>query len=430
MFAAHTSRRQARMPDLGRRDPTAGSPSARHAGPALRGGAQTAPLRGSALPRFRGGRLRRGHSAGHRERRGVRGRMRAGGRWGTRSRRRGPLARGGSAGVARAGRAERAHLGRHHGLLRGAHTGGGRLSATGRRAERRGRSQGPAYAAPALRAGSPAREGARRHPHARAPAAAADRSRRVARAGRVARPHRRSTRRAATDCRDPGGCAGEEPGRRAGGGPRRGARARLLHGHRVQPLCLRRAAPRRGRRALRHLAGPLRRSASRRRFLARSRRAGAAGMLTVALPKGRLQRPVLERFAAAAIVPEEEPGVSRRLIIPAGARARFVVLKDADAAELGRSLRVATKYPRLSGRWFARRGVPVDLVHLSGSVELAAVSGLTDAIVDLVESGRTLEENGLVVVDELLQVSARLVVNRAAYRLKVEELLPLLEKLA
>lgn len=210
-------------------------------------------------------------------------------------------------------------------------------------------------------------------------------------------------------------------------------------------------------------------------------------MITIALPKGRLQKPVLERFAAAGIRPDEEPGVSRKLIIPAGAAARFVILKDgdvplyvergaadlgvcgldqvlesgadlltpvdfgfgkcrlclaaprgsklasqaalADAAELGRSLRVASKYPRLSARWFARRGVPVDLVVLSGSVELAAVSGLTDAIVDLVESGRTLEENGLVVVDELLQVSARLVVNRAAYRLKVEELLPLLEKL-
>ena len=210
-------------------------------------------------------------------------------------------------------------------------------------------------------------------------------------------------------------------------------------------------------------------------------------MITIALPKGRLQKPVLERFAAAGIRPDEEPGVSRKLIIPAGAAARFVILKDgdvplyvergaadlgvcgldqvlesgadlltpidfgfgkcrlclaaprgsklaaqaalADAAELGRSLRVASKYPRLSARWFARRGVPVDLVALSGSVELAAVSGLTDAIVDLVESGRTLEENGLVVVDELLQVSARLVVNRAAYRLKVEELLPLLEKL-
>jgi ATP phosphoribosyltransferase len=210
-------------------------------------------------------------------------------------------------------------------------------------------------------------------------------------------------------------------------------------------------------------------------------------VITIALPKGRLQKPVLERFAAAGVRPDEEPGVSRKLIIPAGASARFVILKDgdvplyvergaadlgvcgldqvlesgadlltpidfgfgkcrlclaaprgsklasqaalSDAAELGRSLRVATKYPRLSAGWFARRGVPVDLVALSGSVELAAVSGLTDAIVDLVESGRTLEENGLVVVDELLQVSARLVVNRAAYRLKVEELLPLLEKL-
>ena len=211
-------------------------------------------------------------------------------------------------------------------------------------------------------------------------------------------------------------------------------------------------------------------------------------MITIALPKGRLQKPVLERFAAAGVRPDEEPGLSRKLIIPAGLEARFVILKDGDvplyvergaadlgvcgldqvlesgadllvpidlgfgkcrlclaaprgsklasqaaltdAAELGRSLRVATKYPRLAAGWFARRGVPVDLVALSGSVELAAVAGLADAIVDLVESGRTLEENGLAVVDELLQVSARLVVNRAAYRLKVEKLLPLLEKLA
>ncbi len=202
-------------------------------------------------------------------------------------------------------------------------------------------------------------------------------------------------------------------------------------------------------------------------------------MLTIALPKGRLQRPVLERFAAAGIVPDEEPGSSRKLIIAAGRSARFVILKDADVplyvergaadlgvcgldqvlesgadlmvpldfgfgkcrlclaapressvtAELGRSLRVASKFPRLTAQWFARRGVPVDVVHLSGSVELAAVSGLTDAIVDLVESGRTLAENGLTVVHELLAVSARLVVNRAAYRLKVEELLPLLERL-
>jgi ATP phosphoribosyltransferase len=203
-------------------------------------------------------------------------------------------------------------------------------------------------------------------------------------------------------------------------------------------------------------------------------------MLTIALPKGRLQKPTLDKFARAGIVPDEEPGTSRKLIVPAGTGARFVVLKDGDvplyvergaadlgvcgldqvlesgadlltpldfgfgrcrlclaaprgrsvSAELGRSLRVATKFPRLSSEWFARRGIPVDLIRLSGSVELAAVSGLTDAIVDLVESGRTLDENGLVVVDEILPVSARLVVNRAAYRLKVEEMLPLLEALA
>ena len=97
-------------------------------------------------------------------------------------------------------------------------------------------------------------------------------------------------------------------------------------------------------------------------------------------------------------------------------------------AEKGRSLRVATKYPRLTARAFGRRGIPLDVVRLSGSVELAAVADLADAIVDLVETGRTLEENGLVVLEDLLQVSARLVVNRASYRLKLEELLPVLER--
>lgn len=218
-------------------------------------------------------------------------------------------------------------------------------------------------------------------------------------------------------------------------------------------------------------------------------------MLTIALPKGRLQGPALARFADAGLVPEEEPGSSRKLIVPArGGAARFLVLKDGDVplyvergaadlgvcgldqllesgadllapvdlgfgrcrlclaaprarlggalpseagfanlldgAEPGRSLRVATKYPRLAARAFGRRGAPVDLLRLSGSVELAAVAGLADAIVDLVESGRTLEENGLAVATEILQVSARLVVNRASYRLKLEELLPLLARMA
>ena len=110
-----------------------------------------------------------------------------------------------------------------------------------------------------------------------------------------------------------------------------------------------------------------------------------------------------------------------------GNGATLVIAEGRESGTVGLYDGAGQPDQRLVGELTER--VPVDLVHLAGSVELAAVSGLTDAIVDLVESGRTLEENGLVVVDELLQVSARLVVNRAAYRLKVEELLPLLEKL-
>src|SRR5438876_376532 len=166
-------------------------------------------------------------------------------------------------------------------------------------------------------------------------------------------------------------------------------------------------------------------------------------MLTIALPKGRLQKPALERFTRAGIVPDEEPGVSRKLIIAAGPAARFVVLKDGDvplyvergAADLGvcgidQVLESAADLLTPVDFGFGRcRLCLAALRGRSVTAELGAVSGLTDAIVDLVESGRTLEENGLVVVDEILQVTARLVVNRASYRLKVEELLPLLEKL-
>jgi ATP phosphoribosyltransferase len=81
-------------------------------------------------------------------------------------------------------------------------------------------------------------------------------------------------------------------------------------------------------------------------------------------------------------------------------------------------LRVATKYPRIAARHFAGRGVPVEIIELSGSVELAPVLGLADCIVDLVETGRTLAENGLAVTETITESSGRLVVNRASYQLK------------
>jgi ATP phosphoribosyltransferase len=83
-------------------------------------------------------------------------------------------------------------------------------------------------------------------------------------------------------------------------------------------------------------------------------------------------------------------------------------------------LRVATKYPHIAAKHFGARGIAVDLIELSGSVELAPVLGLADCIVDLVETGRTLEENGLSIVEVIARSSARLVVNRASYQLKAE----------
>jgi len=81
-------------------------------------------------------------------------------------------------------------------------------------------------------------------------------------------------------------------------------------------------------------------------------------------------------------------------------------------------LRVATKYPRVAAEYFGARGIPVEIIELAGSVELAPVLGLSDCIVDLVETGRTLEENGLRVVSVVAECTARLVVNRASFQLK------------
>ena len=82
------------------------------------------------------------------------------------------------------------------------------------------------------------------------------------------------------------------------------------------------------------------------------------------------------------------------------------------------TLRVATKYPRIAAAYFGARGWPVEIIELSGSVELAPVLGLADCIVDLVETGRTLRENGLEEIEVIDESTARLVVNRASYQLK------------
>lgn len=84
------------------------------------------------------------------------------------------------------------------------------------------------------------------------------------------------------------------------------------------------------------------------------------------------------------------------------------------------TLRIATKYPRLTERYFAASGRQVELIEVKGSVELAAIAGLADAIVDLTATGATLKENGLVISERIADCTARLIANPGAYRLKSE----------
>jgi ATP phosphoribosyltransferase len=102
---------------------------------------------------------------------------------------------------------------------------------------------------------------------------------------------------------------------------------------------------------------------------------------------------------------------SCRLVVAEPAHLR---LTDDPAA--WSSLRVATKYPRLAERHFHQKGIQVEIVPLAGSVELAPAMGLAERIVDLVDSGRTLRENGLVEVEEIARSTARLIVNRASLK--------------
>ena len=116
------------------------------------------------------------------------------------------------------------------------------------------------------------------------------------------------------------------------------------------------------------------------------------------------------------------------------ARCRMSVATRSDfdyasAVKQGSRIRVATKYTATARQFFADKGVHVDLIKLYGSMELAPLTGLADAIVDLVSSGGTLKANGLVEVEKIADVSSRLVVNQAALKLKRDAIRPLIEAL-
>ena len=207
-------------------------------------------------------------------------------------------------------------------------------------------------------------------------------------------------------------------------------------------------------------------------------------MITLALSKGRIFDETLPLLAAAGIEVLEDPEKSRKLILPtnrdnvrvvlvrasdvptyveyggadlgvvgkdtliehggaglyqpldlkiARCRMSFAVRDDYDyvsAVRSGSRLRVATKYTTIARNFFAEKGVHVDLIKLYGSMELAPLTGLADAIVDLVSTGSTLKANHLVEVERIMDISSRLVVNQAALKLKTAPLRAIIDAFA
>ena len=107
---------------------------------------------------------------------------------------------------------------------------------------------------------------------------------------------------------------------------------------------------------------------------------------------------------------------------------RLVVAAPAGAAlDFSKHLKVATKYPRTADRHFHARNAHVHIVRLEGSVEIAPLLGLADAIVDLVETGRTLKENNMVIVEDVARISSKIIVNRTAMKIKGQEISELIK---
>ena len=109
-------------------------------------------------------------------------------------------------------------------------------------------------------------------------------------------------------------------------------------------------------------------------------------------------------------------------------RFALAVKQGSDFYGTYKTRRIATKYPNVARTFFEKKGMDVDIIKIEGSVELAPILGLADAIVDIVETGATLRENGLVPIEDVADVSARLIVNTAAMKLKKQEILDLIAK--
>lgn len=201
--------------------------------------------------------------------------------------------------------------------------------------------------------------------------------------------------------------------------------------------------------------------------------------LTIALSKGRIYKDTLPLLAHAGIEPVDDPVISRKLILDTNhehiklvviratdvptyvqwgaadvgvagkdvlmehgseglyepldlkiARCRMMVAGKPDATYDGDHVRIASKYVHTTERFFAQRGQQVEIIKLYGAMELAPLAGLADVIVDLVESGNTLKANGLEPLEHIADISSRLIVNKASWKMKHATINNLLEQLS
>jgi len=112
-------------------------------------------------------------------------------------------------------------------------------------------------------------------------------------------------------------------------------------------------------------------------------------------------------------------------------KCRFIVagLPDHNPLEIGGHVKIGTKYPNVARTYFNEKGMDVELIKIDGSVELSPLLGLCDGIVDIMETGTTLKENGLVVFDTVCDISARVIVNKVSFKMKRDEVMALLKDL-
>ena len=122
--------------------------------------------------------------------------------------------------------------------------------------------------------------------------------------------------------------------------------------------------------------------------------------------------------AGKDILLEYEPDIYELLDLKIGKCKMAVAAKKEFRDNPGRTLRVATKFSHIAADYYLSKGRDIDIIHLNGSIELAPILGLSDVIVDIVETGTTLRENDLTVVEDVVPISARLIANKASYKFK------------